>query len=854
MTMIESASVEANGWVLAVVGTWPESEFASFALDPDGTARVSLSSSTAGFDRTGAGTAAANPARPRGAIVATRPLRKLWSASGPPVGSSSSVSVLDETDLGGGRRRVRLALSRYIYAGDPVTVTFGAGWRAGLPGGSIVATNGSTFAHRLPSARWVTRSYCRQTGAFPLELMVVSHEPEQLSAAAAVRFVAYDGTSSHAQWATFEPSPEDGQMVWRTDMNPTGLTAGLITCHWEVYPWVGAMRRSGNGHAVGENIGFQTAAERPLMVAWDPAGTRYAPQHVYVDPVGGSTTASTNMLYSTLAAAKAGNRAANISTAIQAMRLSTRALSAANGYGAESNALDGLIVTLAPGTHQSGATTVSTSTSNAQARVIIQGDPDTANPRANCVWEAGQTPTMRGNMWWVRNMTVALGGATFTGSNTGRRFLFDNVTVQGKAGQEAATNSLTSANAGVGEYANELFGVRWWRYGISFGDGPNRRCGVARNIEVGRGMVANAILGGVRIDDPTVTANRGNVGNFAASGDLAGAADFIGMNILAYRSDGATAGVGLDLASGRDGALTSANPNVFRRWWLVNTLIEKINTTEAIILSAGDNRYLDCGFEGCTFVGSRFNWAYDQPSDGETGMVSTGNVLRNSHWDRRAIKGDTEVPQHSRTSNWSQLYGVDHEGNTQMNRVVSTAGQENEWYGLRTTRDPGTLPGGTPGPGGVSTWPTFVDDRCITSGTGNTNGGGDYRPAAGSPLILFGGTGRGQRANTPRFADGTVRSAAGFAAGALAPAGGAPEPAAQLAAEAVVHAMMAEPAGVLATMRVQPRAGFHIMAAAGAGVVAGGPPGPPPEADAQAHRERVVTVTFEARAVRASAR
>lgn len=762
---LQSASIEANGWVLRVEGTWPASTFASFDLDPNGTPKIVVETNSAGFDRVSGNQASATSARARAPIVGTRPLRRAFPDD----------SQLDETDLGGGVRRVRIALSRYVWPGDPVNVTFGAGWRATLSGGAVSGVgNNSTQAKPLPIARWVCPTNIRAAGPFDLELLVAAHEPNGLDAVAAVKFVCHDGTNTHEQWATLEASPHwgDGLRCWRATMNPTGLTAGIITCHWEVYPWVGAVRRSGTAHVTDALAPFQTPAERPVHIAWDPAGTRYPERHIVIDPVAGTTTPANVTIASTLAAAKAGTRAASVSVAKQALHAANASLPAANGFSARSRVYDGAVITLAAGTHNWGTQTVSTGATCDEARIIIQGDPDDADPRANCVLEAGSTVAMRGNLGWIRNCTVAMGGTVFFPLNSGLRWMFSNCTMQGRAGQETATNSLSSSAVSAGQWRYEYYNVRWWRYGSSIGgDSANSHAHTTRNVEFARGAFGKALVNARRIQDATVPANGGTsaVGawDFTAEGD--GAYDCIVWNV---ESRGIRNTEGLSVPNNRVGTATPSNPRQVRRYAVVNLLLERTNLGGIIgnplaMVGTGDEVVHDCILEGCTVVGQRINWCYNDASDGVTDLPKTGNVVRNSHFDRLPTKHDTNAPTNpAAIGAWSVLYGVGYEGSTFMNRVTS-AGFEHEFFGIRSTRDPSTE--ANPGPGNNAGWPSFVEDRSQFQ-SGPKDGWGDYRTLSGSPLRTFGSNPRCLNATCDTYRDGTVKSGGGWAAGAERPA------------------------------------------------------------------------------------
>ena len=178
---ITAASIEANGWVLRLRVSGSPGSFASYTLDPDGTPRVVLSTSHAGFVQSAGTAVAGSLAR---SIFATKPLRKPVNPASP------TVAVIDETDNGDGSVTVRLALSEFVHATDTAaTLSVLAGWRTGeAAAAGIAVTNGSTLAAPIPVMRWADLPYTRIAGAVTLELVVASHQPKGLLAVAGVRF------------------------------------------------------------------------------------------------------------------------------------------------------------------------------------------------------------------------------------------------------------------------------------------------------------------------------------------------------------------------------------------------------------------------------------------------------------------------------------------------------------------------------------------------------------------------------------------------------------------------------------------------------------------------------------------
>lgn len=733
MTIL-SAAVEQNGWVLRVDGTWPASTFAAFDLDPNGAPKVVVATTSLGFDRSG-GTAAAIAARARWGIVGTKPLRQPFP----------NHALLDETDLGGGVRRVRIALSRYVYPGDPVSVTFAAGWRAGLAGGTIAANNLSTHAVRLPSARWASPQYLVETGAFRIDLLVANIEAEGRSAAAAVKVVGYDGTNTQEWWLTESVSGRYGDNLkcWGATINPTGLTAGIISLHWEVYPWIGAVRRSGTAHVVDPEAGFSRAAGNALHVCWDPAGTRYGGRHVYVDPVNGTTDRLLVTIGATLAAAKAGTAAADNLTAFFALADQSIVIPAANGYPEiTTRAMDGAVLTFAPGVHTVAYGSLSSVAKTVEARVVMQGDPTTPNPRANVIFRTGTgSATFRITRVLFKDMTLELGGNWFS---LGWRAHFDNVTLQGRAGDELATAGMTSSVA-AGFYRLSFTNCRFWRYGQSL-SGNSMVAGLVRNLEFTRTVGSPMIVTSTRIADATVP-----IGSSSSVGGATGVTDTFLWGVRSFYND--NGGFSLGEFSGTG---TTTNPTRTIRANVVNCIFERPENGagslgDPFYNAAGNREVVDCLIEGSTFVGQRMNWGYNDPSDGLTNMASIGNAVRNSFFDRRACKHDIFVANGNLTAGWANLYGVNDEANVQVDRIdwTGTDAFSREFEGIRGVY----ITGEANNPDLAGNF-IFTADASRYSKQGAVLGFGNYQPGPASLLLN-----RGRRACIDVDVTGAARNA-----------------------------------------------------------------------------------------------
>ena len=412
---ITAASIEANGWVLRLDVSCSPGSFASYTLDPGGNPRVTVTSVHPGFVKAGGQAVGGGLTR---VLVATKPLRLPVNPASP------AVAVIDETDLGGGSIRVRLALSEHVYATDTgLSLNVAAGWRTGEAAASgLGVANTSTIVAPIPIMRWALLPYGVTADAFTLAMVVASHHPVGLEPVAGVRFSVTDGTTSKTAWTTAlstENSLGDGLRCYAVTIEPgmaTALTAGLLRCDAEVYPWLGSMRSTDpagtRSMASLRTDGFSADAASPWVIGYDPAGTRYSNAFVFVDPVNGGTTATAGMVATTLAGARAvapASRARDISTAIQAGYLANRTLAAANGQPSQTRSVDGLQIVLAAGTHAVGATAVTTGIGSPEIPVRLVGDPADIDPRNNCLLPTGANAIPRITRVKFETMTAQIG-------------------------------------------------------------------------------------------------------------------------------------------------------------------------------------------------------------------------------------------------------------------------------------------------------------------------------------------------------------------------------------------------------------------------------------------------------------
>ena len=783
---ITAAAVEANGWVLRLTVTGSLGSFASYALDPDGSPRLLLASSHPGYTAS-AGIAIATPFVR--SLAATRPLRRPVSATNAGV---VAPSVVDETDLGAGSLQVRIALHEHVYATDTgLGLTALSGWRTGEGAASIAVTNNSTVAAPVPILRWGDTPYRRANGAFDLELMVFSHHPKGLQPAAGVRFTVTDGSNTKTVWATALTTSTkfgDNLRCYRATINAAAapaLTAGLLRCDAEVHPWLGAMRStdaagtrsmSGLGTA-----GFATMAQSPFVVAWDPAASRYGDRFVCVDPAG-TTTASAVTVAASWAAAKAGTRAANLTTAIQAGYLNNRSLAAANGQPLKARSVDGLQIGLVAGTHPTpGATAITTGVTADESWLRVFGDPDNADSRANVVLQtAAGSQGFRLGRLMLANLTLEIGSNTLS-SAFPTYWALDNIEVRGKAGQETNTVYPASAAPPANQAVLWVTGCRYWRSGSAIQASSGFRPGLVRASEFSRRADAITLLTSKWLVDATVTgAQTVSAGWQQTLGDVGSQEDvmFAGND---FRSTTSRAWLPARLDAAKAGtAIDSIRRNVF-----ANNLVERIGSDPQPFWSMGEDDLTTMTYniiEGNSFAGERSNLLYSDPlpataaeTDSQTNTALVNRVANNA-FDWAATKHDTFDDPTSRSLRvaasdprahgyrpqavgcWAALYGVGFDGNADFGRHGSAGNFQFEYFGRRSFQ----AVGGTP---------LYASDR---SKFGSNAGGGDYKPAAASLLI-----GRGLTAGSDRDRTNAVRPipfSAGSSEGTLpvvlTPAGG----------------------------------------------------------------------------------
>ena len=775
---ITAALVEANGWVLRLTVTASPGSFASYTMSPDTAPRVTLASSHAGFARPAGAAVPGSLAR---ALVATKPLRKpvQWNGSGlDPV-------VVDETALGNGSITVRVALSEHIYASDTgLSLTVLAGWRDGESGATgIAVTNASTIAAPIPIMRWVRPQYDVVTGVFRLSLLVASHHPIGFDPVAAVRFTVTDGTTTRSAWAPGQGTDDDygdGLRCHTVTIDPataTALTAGLLRCDAEVYPWLGAMRSTdpaGTRSMVAlTTAGMGQGAELPFVVGYDPAGTRYNGRYIYVDPAS-TAGAAAIVVQQSLAAAQAAPmtaRAARIADAIQAIYNANATLPAANGQPAQARSGNGVTIVLAPGVHVPPIYSITLGVQTGEIPIRIIGDPADPDPRNNCIVRTGTANGSRfSNITKCSWATLTLEIGQYYICNTAQaNWWLDNVEVRGKAGQ---TGSNAAPMNGIFAFATRSRFTRtaWFHnFAVLF-----RNCGASRRIAapcIVKHRFISAEEDGVLSSSAVFDAIVGTAQNTAAI-------EQVEDNIIAFSDFRWLRGRALNgNPTATAAAAGTPNKSLRRMLWLNNVFEKTGPTTDAPFYAIGEEDSLTMSYnivEGNSLVGDRTNGFYSDPFP--TTVAETDTLLNQAFVNRFAnnyvswqptkhdafydtttatLRGNGNGYRPHMVEAWSYVYGVGHEGNCEGGADRSFP---LEYHGLRSKR-------------GIHSSNWFVDDR---SAYGPGGGGGDYAPAPGSPLLGLVLNGNSDRdfANAPRMAGGATGAfqGAALAAAVLVPA------------------------------------------------------------------------------------
>lgn len=761
---ITAAEIEANGYVLrlTITGglTAPNTNFGAYNFDINGTPRMSLAVSDPGFVKSAGTAIAGTNVR---TLIGLKPLRMPVN---PPSVGEPGVAVLDEVSLGGGSIQVRLFLSEHIYANSTALVLSTlAGWRPGEGAQSgIAVTNSSIQTAPLPIMRWVLPSYDVTTGSFRLSLLVAANHPKVFDPVAGVKFTVTDGTTVKTMWATALANDNtygDNLRCHTVMIDPataTALTAGLLRCDAEVYPWLGAMRTTdpaGTKTMVSINfLGFASSAEAPYVIGYDPAGTRYTNVYAFIDPVNGSVTSSAAMIAATPALAKAvapASRPRDITTAQRALRNLSRTLDNRQGaqYGA-TGSVDGLVCILAAGIHSNGfgSTAQSAAGQTYEIPITIVGDSTDANPRANCILQtraAGPVANNNVSRYRFRNMTIEQGESAFSAAIY--KWL-DNVEIRSKTGFGAVTTAPMGGGVGINNWNWAVTNSKIWRSAWSLAYGASGPApGLLRASQFSRNTAGICIVKCRTIgslEDGTVGYGAAHFRMHSGSTLLGAKEDFIlAYNDCRYLAYGQQILYTSPAASALAGTLRDSH----RRHLIMNNLLEYILDDQGALFGYGESEFSTTSrqiiIEGNTTAGAGFNVFYNDPDSSNLTNANTlfnetyDCILRNNAVDRNASKQDDFNDSQAGTSRagaypysyrphlvqgWAVHNGTNMEGHVDCGRSGSIGSFRRDGLGPRSSQY------------AVVTQPGYTNDLSYNANPANT-GGGNYVPATGSVML-----------------------------------------------------------------------------------------------------------------------
>lgn len=475
---------------------------------------------------------------------------------------------------------------------------------------------------------------------------------------------------------------------------------------------------------------------------------------------------------------------------MQAIYLRNKSLPAANGQAASAaRSYEGARIVVLAGVTNVGVFSVTTGFQSSGVPLIIMGDPEDADPRANCILRTN--PAAGGNMraffFVLENLTAELGQSTLFASLGLGFCLMRNCEVRGKPGFETATGNIGQTAPAAGTWNHSAVQTRVWRTNFSFAVQTNHRYGLIRGCEHSRtssgfALLKNRFLG--LGEDPTFSAATNAATGWGWGG--AGAED----NFIAYGDYRGTKARVYGFPSATAAEAGTPNPSI-RRVAMVCNVFERVGADPQPFFSAGEDALQTMSYnivEGNSFAGERLNFFYNDPpvtTVEETDTVTNqafANRVANNAMDWNANKQDTFFDPSTlsvRTAGgvpnatgyrphlvdcWSDLMGVGREGNYDSFASPGASAAFPFWFhGLRSEQALVPTPAG------------YVADK---SNSGDGLGLGDYMPGVGSPLL--GRAVRGQSdvdlAGNARFLGGGCggfragwrRTRGGFAAGECA--------------------------------------------------------------------------------------
>lgn len=806
---IVSAAIDPRGWAINITMTGsltsPATNFANYSLTPDGTPKMVMTCSHAGFSVV-SGQASADVKQRT--IYGTLPVRKTpetYTFNGTVF--NPDASVLQETDNGNGTITIKIALSETVLAtisadgGDTnLKLSLSPNWRGSDSGCSNVpVTNSSAVLSPRPGHRWADVPSRRVTGTtIRASLVAFSYHPYNLRGIAAVKFTMRDTAGTvKTVWATqltTSTTYGDSTRLYEVDLDVSGGTpfvAGLVRIDAELYPWLGVMRSTDNGTGMTSltTVATETPSQRPDCVAYDPAGTRYrtGADFICIDPAGTSTAASVTVA-ADWATAKAGTRAANFGVALNAAYLANRSISGLT------RPLDGMVFGFIAGTHNINPGNINflgIAGTSVETWMTLTGDPDEAAPSTSCILEAsGTTIRPRSNYRWrFSNMSVYMGGSTgsmvFVATDPVYTWMDQGSILRGSVGRETSTAGFSSGvTTPTGVFNTWATGSKAWKYGRAWMAYGHWRVALVRGSQTSRQLQAAMSVSNTFIQylDPFITSGSGDSvlhsSPYPSPGtDLGAAQDFIQYGNDMRSTDGkAYDGAWVTAAVGGTPIRASnliAFPYVSYNFHINNLIERNSANTNNMWGAVGENQNHEsyCNmFEGNTIVGQRNSFMFSKPLVQNTGPTSETlrtnwsdlTAFRNNAYDKTGEEADRETVDSFLTNNnnfngvatgmgyspyriecYAITYGTDCEGNVNFGRLKS--GDANNYAQYL-----GRFSSFTSGVGNANAYKNdvlYTADQSIngpiTNGAASGAGQGNYVPATGSQLI-----GRAMRANT----------------------------------------------------------------------------------------------------------
>lgn len=498
-----------NGWWMQM--TMPNvTTGGTYSLTPDATPKVSFNVTRQGYDASGNTTTVAE------SVFATQTIKN----------SYPNDATIQETQVSSDVV-TNLSVSSEIYQGDTIgsgNVLSGA--YTGLVAAPLSITNNSNLSYPKVIADWALVPKREWTSDLVLEVVAYHKHGRNGRGVAAVIITGFDGTNTVTKTCTYVKS-SDNLGVYQATFNTSEFISGNdVTFNFVAYPWVGDSGATldtsgGTFPSVTQTCGqvYRNGAISNLKYAYVLTTGNDGTGAVQNDRATAKTTP-----YLTIAAAMAGMFAAknDLSQCVLYVGAGTFNWPSANITGATRNAPNGWYV--------------------------VEGDPDDANPKANCIIQTvGATYVQvfnngAGTMSWLqmKNLTVNI-IATFQGllsGNSGRATLWmDNVNLN---------NNLTTTTAWCSGVFNYFTGVNGQAPNqtarVMQANSTNVRPQLIRNCTTNRALGANVILSSTA-DTTTGQVTLGEATNMRGQ-------NLIAANVKLTEYSGSSAAINLPLASG----------------------------------------------------------------------------------------------------------------------------------------------------------------------------------------------------------------------------------------------------------------------------------------------------------------